>query len=162
MRKMIRITLPFIAILTLSCNATKMNSESTMALPPVIVYKTTGDYFELVPITLNERGDRVVSFPAPSDLYTKGKLALPVRLEKGYLFDQRGVNANTAFTSFTYEEYSKMESAPSTAELMNNIRDSNPFLEIYHCGKMNEFKDPEKDLNRLIQTKFKGCTSMIK
>lgn len=137
-----------------------MSTGSTEALPPVIVYKTTGDYYNLVPITLNEARDKVVSFPAPSDLYTNGKLALPVKLENGYLFDQRGINANSLFTSFTYQEYSKMESAPSIDDLMKSITDRNPFLEIYNCGKINEFQNLEKDLNRLIRKKFKGCIQL--
>lgn len=157
---MTRITLLFLLTMILSCNATKMNSDFTKALPSAIVYKTTGDYYQLVPITLNKTRDKVVSYPAPSDLYTDGKLALPVKLENGYLFDQRGINANTAFTSFTYETYSQMESAPSTSELIKSITDPNPFEEIYNCGKINEFKDPVKDLNRLIRKKFKGCTSL--
>ena len=158
---MTRITLLFLVSLMLSCNATIMSSESSEALPSAIVYKTTGDYYQLVPITLNEAGDKVVSYPAPSDLFTNGKLALPVKLENGYLFDQRGINTNTAFTSYTYDEYSQMESAPSTKELLNSISSSHPFVEIYNCGKINEFKDPVKDLNRLIQKDFKGCTSML-
>ncbi len=159
---MIRITLLCLATLLVSCNATKMNTSSTEALPPVIVYKTIGDYYHLVPITLSETKNKILSYPAPSDLYTNGKLALPVKLENGYLFDQRGINANTVFTSFTYEEYSLMDSAPSVADLMNSIEDSAPFIEIYNCGKINEFKDPVRDLNKLIQKGFKGCTSLNK
>lgn len=159
---MIRITLLCLTTILLSCNATKMNTESTEALPSLIVYKTTGDYYHLVPITLNEARDKVTSYPAPSDLFTNGELALPVKLENAYLLDQRGVNANTAFTSFTYEEYSLMESAPSVDDLMNSIEDSAPFVEIYNCGKINEFKDPVKDLNKLIKKGFKGSTSLIK
>ena len=145
-----------------SCNTTKMSIQATEALPPVIVYKTTGDYYNLVPVTLNETKDTVVSYPAPSDLYTNGKLALPVKLENGYLFDQRGINANTAFTSFTYEEYSKMEFAPSVTDLISSISDPNPFEEIYNCGKINEFKNPIKDLNKLIRKQFKGCSSLLR
>ena len=157
---MTRITLLLLLTMMLSCNATKMSPNSSEALPSAIVYKTTGDYYQLVPITMDEARDKVVSYPAPADLFTNGKLALPVKLENGYRFDHRGINANTAFTSFTYETYSQMESAPSTSELIKSISDPNPFEEIYNCGKINEFKDPVKDLNRLIQKKFKGCTSL--
>lgn len=157
---MTRIIPLLLIILMFSCKASKMSSESTEALPSVIVYKTTGDYYQLVPITLNENKDKVLSYPGPSDLYTNGKLALPVKLDKGYLLDQRGLSANTAFTTFSYEEYSQMESAPSLEELFKSIVDSNPFEEIYNCGKINEFKDPVKDLNRLIRKNFKGCTSL--
>ena len=158
---MIRTSLLCLAILMLSCKTTKMLTDSTEALPPVIVYKTTGDYYRLVPVTLNESRDQITSYPAPSDLYTGGELALPVKLENGYLLDQRGINENAAFTSYTYEEYSRMRTAPTLSELMDNIRDSEPFEEIYDCGKISEFKDPVKDLNKLIQKNFKGCTSLM-
>lgn len=155
-----RIALLCLVIMIVSCNASKMSSGSTEALPPVIVYKTSGDYYNLVPITLNETKDKVISYPAPSDLYTSGKLALPIKLENGYLFDQRGINANSVFTSFTYEAYSKLESAPSIDDLMTHIKDQDPFVEIYDCGKMNQFKNFEKDLNKLIRKRFKGCIQL--
>ncbi len=157
-----RITLLFLIAILVSCNATKMNYGSTNALAPVVVYKTTGDYFNLVPITLNATKDKVLSYPAPSDLYINGELAIPGKLRKGYLLDQRGINANSAFTSFTYEDYSQMESAPSTIDLLNSIADSDPFEEMYNCGKINEFKNLEKDLNKLIRKEFKGCIPLIK
>jgi len=155
------IALLSLVALIVSCNTTKMSTGSTEALPPVMVYKTSGDYSSLVPITLNKAKDQVVSFPAPSDLYTDGKLALPVKLENGYLLDQRGINANSVFTSYSYEEYSKMESAPSVEDLMRSITDQDPFLEIYNCGKINEFQNLEKELNLLIRKKFKGCIQLL-
>lgn len=155
-----RIALLCLVTMIASCNSSKMSTGSAEALPPVIVYKTSGDYYNLVPITLNETKDKVISYPAPSDLYTGGKLALPIKLENGYLFDQRGINANSVFTSFTYEAYSKLESAPSIDDLMTNIKDQDPFVEIYDCGKMNQFKNLEKDLNKLIRKRFKGCIQL--
>lgn len=152
-----QIALLCLVTMIVSCNASKMSTGSTEALPPVIVYKTSGDYYNLVPITLNETKDKVSSYPAPSDLFTGGILALPLKLENGYLFDQRGINANSVFTSFTYEEYSKLESAPSTDLLMNSIDDPDPFVEIYNCGKLNQSHDLEKELNKLIRKRFKGC-----
>lgn len=143
-----------------SCNSSKMSTVPVEALPPVIVYKTSGDYCNLVPITLNETKDKVISYPAPSDLYMDGKLALPLKLEDGYLFDQRGIHANSVFTTYTYEAYSKMESAPSIDDLMSSIKEKDPFVEIYNCGKMNQFKNLEKDLNRLIRKNFKGCIKL--
>ena len=76
-----------------------------MKQAPVIVYKTRANFYNMVPVTLNQDKDRIVSYPAPSDLYFEGELALPGKLKKGYLLDRRGINVNTVFTSFTYEEY---------------------------------------------------------
>ncbi|RLD55010.1 MAG: hypothetical protein DRI97_10370 [Bacteroidetes bacterium] len=144
-----------------SCKASKVSQETAGGLAPVLVYKTKADYSRLVPITLNETRDKVVSFPAPTDLYTNGILAIPVQLDKGYLLDMRGVHANTAFTSYTYEAYSKLESTPSVQDLISSIIDPDPFEELYDCGNRSQFKRLEKDLNKLIRKKFKGCNKLI-
>ncbi len=86
---------------------------------------------------------------------------MPVQLDKGYLLDMRGIHANTAFTSYTYEAYSKLESAPSVQDLISSIIDPDPFEEIYDCGNRSQFKSLEKDLNKLIRKKFKGCKNLI-
>jgi hypothetical protein len=158
-----------IALLTLmvmlfSCNTSKISPEpvTAHALAPVIIYKTKADYTQLVPITLNETGDKVVSFPAPSDLYSNGILAIPVQLDKGYLLDIRGVHPHTAFTSYTYEAYSQLETAPLVQDLMEKIADPDPFVELYDCGNRSQFESMEKDLNKLIRKKFKGTKSLMK
>jgi hypothetical protein len=145
----------------ISCKASKVSQETAEALAPVLVYKTNADYSHLVPVTLNETGDKLVSFPAPSDLYTNGILAIPVQLDKGYLLDMRGVHAHTAFTSYTYEAYSKLESAPSVQDLISSIIDPDPFEELYDCGNRSQYNKLEKDLNKLIRKQFKGCKNLI-
>jgi hypothetical protein len=145
----------------ISCKASKVSQDSIEALAPVLVYKTKADYSQLVPVTLNETGDKVVSFPAPSDLYTNGILARPVQLDKDYLLDMRGIQANTAFTSYTYEAYSKLELAPSIQDLISSIIDPDPFEELYDCGSRSQFKSLKKDLNKLIRKHFKGCKNLI-
>lgn len=145
----------------LSCSISKVSQDQFEALAPVLVYKTKADYSRLVPVTLNETGDKVVSFPAPSDLYTNGILAIPVQLDKGYLLDRRGVQPNTAFTSYTYEAYTKLESAPSIQDLISSIIDPDPFEELYNCGNRSLYKNLEKDLNKLIRKQFKGCKKLI-
>ena len=149
-------------VMMFSCNTSKINQESVAALAPVIIYKTKADYSHLVPVTLNETGDKVVSYPAPSDLYSKGILAIPVQLDEGYLLDMRGVHPRTAFTSYTYENYSQLESAPSVQDLLNSIVDPDPFEELYDCGNRSQFENMEKDLNKLIRKKFKGTKSLMK
>ena len=71
-------------------------------------------------------------------------------LENGYFLDNRGIDENSAFLELTYEEYSKLEKAPSGEELYNDILDNDPFTEMYHCGSRFDYKDLEKELNDLI------------
>jgi hypothetical protein len=151
----------FLLAMMLSCNNSKISQETIEALAPVLVYKTKADYSKLVPVTLNATGNKIVSYPAPSDLYTNGILAIPVELDKGYLLDRRGVHPNAAFTSYTYEAYAQLERAPSIQELMNSIVDPNPFEELYDCGNKSQYINLEKDLNKLIRKKFKACKSLI-
>jgi hypothetical protein len=145
----------------ISCKPTQLSTVNLMEQAPLIIYKTSADYNNKVPITLNEAGDKVLSFPGPSDLFTNGVLALPVKLKKGYLLDQRGIHPNSAFTSYTYEEYGALEAVPSTAELLDKVIDSDPFLEMYDCGKWSEFQDSLKNINKIITQDFKGCKDLM-
>jgi len=135
---------------------------ASYAQAPVIVYKTSMDYLNNVPITLNEEGNKVMSYPAPSDLRIGEGLAIPVQLKNGYFLDMRGVQPNSAFTSYTYEEYVALDAAPSPQELLENVIDPDPFTEMYLCGKHGEFADLRKELNKLIKNDFAGCTDLIK
>ena len=146
-----------LALFISSCTATKIDAEMVNALAPVIVYKTKTDYNNKVPVILNETKDMISSYPAPSDLFYNGKLAIPSVLKKEYLLDRRGINQNTAFTSYTYEEYSSLKSAPTIQELYDSIIDNDPFLEIYNCGKMGDYDDLEKALKKHIRNGFKDC-----
>lgn len=92
--------------------------RSVTAIPKAVIYRTNGDFNNLVPITMSPSGQSVLSFPAPSDITPAQS---PVPLIDGYLLDRRGINAYTAFTKFTYSEYSRLSSTPSTKELKEAI-----------------------------------------
>lgn len=127
------------------------------ALPTVIIYKTVKPYADNVPVILDATRTKITSYPAPSDIYTNGELAKPTPLKDGYWLDNRGININVAFTSYTYEEYSKMSSTPSIDELMNHIIDRNPLVELYYI------KESRKDVeyyNNVIDTDFKSWTKL--
>lgn len=48
--------------------------------------------------------------------------SVPVSLGDGWLLDRRGgISRNSAFLSYTYDEYSKLSSAPSPSALMQRI-----------------------------------------
>ncbi len=144
-------------MLMVSCNATKVNTGMLEAQAPLIIYKTRADHVHHVPITLNSTKDKITSYPAPSDLFFEGELALPVKLKEGFLLDRRGISANTVFTSYTYEEYSKLESVPPIEELMDSVIDTDPFVSIYDCGKRGSYKDLVKEINTKIRKGMEGC-----
>jgi len=155
------ITYSTILFLMISCSAAKESSEKVNASAPLIIYKTVADYYDKVPVTLNETKDKIVSFPAPSDLLYEGELALPLILNRDYLLDRRGIHVNSAFTSYTYEEYSRMESPPSLEKLFDSIIDKEPFESMYDCGSPGQFKDPEKELNKEIRRGLGSCKSLL-
>ena len=136
-------------------------SHSVAALPPVVVYKTRKDYNNLVPVTLDVTGTQVVSYPAPADLRRGNGYAVPTELDNGYLLDNRGISIHTAFTSYTYEEYAAMDSAPSIEDIMEHIIDKNPIVEMWNCGQSNRYRDKVTELNRLVATGFPGCKMLV-
>lgn len=88
-------------------------------VPQAVIYRTDGDYFDNVPVALDRRGGTVlVSYPAPGDITES---SMPIRLAEGYLLDRRGITANSAFTRYTYAEYSAMSKAPSPADLLGAV-----------------------------------------
>jgi hypothetical protein len=150
------------AILMVACNASKLAPVMVNDQAPVIVYKTKANYSDLVPVTMNESKDRILSYPAPGDLYFNGELALPLKLKKGYLLDRRGIGPNSVFTSYTYEEYSRMKAAPSIQELGDWIIDKEPFVSMYDCSSIRGSEDLAGELKRLIGNGFEGCKVLLK
>lgn len=118
--------------------------------PPTLVYKTKANYNNLVPVLLSEDKKEIISYPAPSDLKVNGSYALPIVLNKGYLLDNRGIGINVAFLKITYEEYSKLEKAPSLKELYKLIIDNDPLIELCNCGNNKVFTNKTKQINNII------------
>lgn len=87
-------------------------------MPKAIIYKTSGDYNNNVPISLNATRTEIISYPSPSDLTDS---STPVPLADGWLLDRRGVSASTAFTTYTYADYAAMPAPPSTADLLRAV-----------------------------------------
>lgn len=125
------------------------------ALPKIVIYKTTGNFNRNVPVVMDESRTKIVAYPAPSDLYRNGRLATPTELDGGYLLDNRGINANTVFLDYTYEEYAAMETAPSLQDLLEHVKERYPFVEMYYTER-----DTSGDVeyyNRVIASGFKDC-----
>jgi hypothetical protein len=152
------ILLPILVLFVMCKTDQKIVSDSRTSAP-LIIYKTKADYSNKVPIVMNDSKDMIVSYPSPKDIYFNGELALPVKLKHGYYIDNRGISTNSVFTSYTYEEYSKLATAPKLEELMDRIIDKDPFLEIYDCGVRGKFKK-QSDIIKLVNFKFTNCTRL--
>ena len=146
-----------LVILLSACGtSSKMSIPDAKIGPDAIVYKTKADYYHFVPIALSEDGKTVLSFPHPKDLLTNGILAVPTRLKKGCLLDNRGIGTRVAFTRYTYPEYAALASAPSVDQLMNSILDANPIKEMYNCGQRSDILSIG-ELNSMIKNDFQGA-----
>lgn len=133
-----------------ACTSQKQISSANMT-QSTLVYKTKTNYNNLVPILLSDDKTEIVMYPAPTDVYYQGKLALPTQLKQGYLLDNRGIGKNVAFIKLTYKEYSKLKKAPSLKELYTMIVDKEPLLEIYNCGNRENFSNLIEQLNQIIE-----------
>jgi hypothetical protein len=127
--------------------------------PSVLLYKTNSNYAQLVPILLSDDKTEIVSYPHPGDLKVDGEYLLPTILNGGYLLDNKGINQNVAFIKLTYEDYAKLQNAPTLKELYNLIIDKNPLTELCNCGNRITFIDIQTQLNKLIDsnTLHKNC-----
>ena len=132
-------------------------STPAQAMASAVVYKTTRDFSDCVPVTMDAKHEHIVSYPAPSDLYYKGQLAKPVALAEGYWLDNRGISEHVAFLDYTYEEYSQLSEAPGLEVLESKILERYPLTEMYVCGKRNSYTHEVEELNRLIKEGFVGC-----
>ena len=158
-------------LMLLSCHSSKTAALTSAEMkdkdilftpgPAALVYKTRKDYAKHVPILMNESKTKIISYPAPADIYYNGKLAYPTPLQNGYLLDNRGINKNIAFLNYTYEEYSKLKAMPSVAELEARIIDKHPLTELWNCGSRLQYKNEVKELNELIEAGFPMCKSEI-
>ena len=125
------------------------NSQKVIG-PRIIIYKTKADYFLNVPINLSTDKKTIVSYPAITDVYTNGKLALPTKLERGFLLDNRGITSDVAFIKLTYEQYVRLHATPTSAELQQMILDPDPLTIMYDCGIRNSYQNIVDDINKLI------------
>jgi len=151
--KMIKtvLLLTTLAVLTLSCNIYQKAGGHRYLGPQAIIYQTRGDYSKNVPVTLSADKTKIVSYPAPQDLYTAGVLAYPTELAKKYWLDNRGIGPNTAFLKLTYEEYAKLGAAPGPDDLYKLIIDKDPITHMYSLGPRARFKNLVTEADSLIE-----------
>lgn len=86
-------------------------------MPKAIIYKTSGDFQQNVPVQVNADGS-LLSYPAPSDIPEN---AAPVQLESGWLLSPVGVGPQTVFTTYTYDEYRRLSQPPAPEEILKAV-----------------------------------------
>lgn len=87
------------------------------ALPKTLLYRTSGNYNDRVPVQLGADG-QLISFPAPTDIPAD---AQPIQLAYGWLLSRVGVSANSVFTRWTFEEYRALSQTPSPEEILKAV-----------------------------------------
>lgn len=132
-----------------------MVGPNVQAMPSAIVYRTSADYADKVPVTLSPDGGKVVNYPAPTDLSAN---STPILLGDGYLLDRRGIGRYTVFTTYTYDEYRRLKQAPTPDELLAAVIPGSGVTEIISLPvtASQAWADPES-CRRFIADGFKGC-----
>lgn len=125
------------------------------ALPRAVIYRTSGDYNDNVPVTLDTSRTAIISYPAPSDITSA---SAPVTLADGWLLDRRGISAGSAFTRYTYGEYAALPAVPTRAQLMEAIIPRAIVTEIRRLPlSINEAQADTALCNRLITRSLDEC-----
>jgi hypothetical protein len=137
------------------------SNNGLAAMPQALVYKTAKDYIKNVPVIMNSEKTEIISYPAPSDIYFKGKFAYPTHLINGYLLDNRGIGSNVAFLVYTYEEYAALKEVPDKNFLLDKILDKKPLTELWNCGPRTYDSDEINKLNSLIKRNFPNCKQLV-
>lgn len=84
-----------------------------------VIYRTSGDYNDNVPVTLSADGKSLLSYPAVSDV--SPAVSTPVPLKDGWMLDRRGISLQSVFTTYTYLQYSQLPETPSPETLLRKI-----------------------------------------
>ena len=106
---------------------------------------------------------KIIAYPSKQDLYKNNAYTYPTELIREYFLDNRGINAQTALLKLNHEMYLKLEDGFSANDLFVQIKDKNPFIELYDCGNRFKFKDEVKEINQMIlKNKLKNCKCLIK
>ena len=132
--------------------------------PHLLVYKTKGDYRRLVPVVLAEDRSKIVSYPDPADIKNEGTKMLPIALHGGYFINYNGISPNAAFLKITFARYAALNQTPPPDQLFKMVLDTNPLTSLYDCGVKSVYKNPEAQINELIDRKMlsKKCKSLLK
>ena len=110
---------------------TKQIPPIAMAMPRIVLYKTTADFSNNVPVAMDDSKTQIVSFPDPIDVKENKR---PTLLDNGYMLDNFGIGKNVVYTDYTFEQYAALEAVPDMETLLQHIVEKNPLVEYYVSG----------------------------
>jgi len=158
MMKKILLVIFSVVVMIISCCKSNEHTGSLTHLSRIIIYKTKADYYDKVPVTLNDNKTMIVGYPGKSDIIVGDTLRLPVPLHNNYILDNQGINTRSAFLSISYKEYRELGDI-NPGELFKSIEDLDPFEEIYDCGaKKSDLK--LKELKSIVRGGFSNCNRL--
>ena len=136
---------------------TGIRGNGASYLPKAIIYKTNGDYNDLVPVNLNPDGT-LLSYPDPTDV---GKFSTPLPLADGWLLDRRGgIGPGTRFTRWTYPQYHALPQVPSPDALLQNLVPEARVTEAYRLP-INAHPADTALCNQYIRQGLPNCTKLL-
>jgi hypothetical protein len=153
-----RYSIVLVVLLALACKSKPHSKESAETLyrpnfspgPHVLVYKTSGDYRNNVPVMMSENDSDIVAYPHPGDIKATESTVYPTILKNGYLIDNRGISNHVAFLKLSYSDYAKLDSVPALSTLKSWIIAKNAITEMCDCGDRSGYTDIEKQINDII------------
>lgn len=102
------------------------SSKPVNAIPMATAFRMSGDYADHVAITIVN--GNITYFPAPTDITDSSK---PISLGNGWWLNRQGISANSVFTRYTFEEYSKLRQVPTVKELKASVIPGARVTEMY-------------------------------
>lgn len=154
---------------TVSTTVEAVTTGQTISTPPAIksnslpkaqIYKTNIDVTQNVPVTLNVTGTGLLSYPAPSDISAQ---SAPIALDSCFFLDRRGITQNTAFTSYTYDQYARLKQPPTPEELLKSIIPEAKVIELVQLPFTTAVAEADTaEVNRLIRAGLPGCKTIVR
>ncbi len=167
--KIIKLTAIFLLLLFIGAgckkNEIEIADESIVVdnHPGVEVYKTNGNYFNYITVSINETGqisrqpDYTLNDPRIK-MDKKGRVTYNSRwlLKSGYIVDMEA-HHNDAYTNITFQEYvdynTKNGVVMPSELILPRIIEKDPYIKFYHMGclncKLKEFTLGE--INQMIE-----------
>ena len=109
---------------TTACSTSKTNAVATPtgyvnAMPRAVIYRTSGDCADLVPVVLSADGTSLTWYPDVRDIRAT---SAPMDAGDGWLLDRIGVGEHTVFLDYTLDQYRSLGTTPPASELMRHIK----------------------------------------
>ncbi len=147
-----------IAIFGLGLILLIISNNVLAALSPSIVYKTKKDYSNNVSVCYSYKDNKISCYPGPSDVVHQR----PEYLGNDYWFQKM---AGNVFLKVSIDEFVKIGNNGDWFQYISidNILDSDPFLEVYSCKPGSSVQDIKKIVQSgKIKSKCEDITSSYK